>query len=618
MKEEKKARENSKTSCHDSREAPCSGDNGKIKLEGYSCPDFFDRRGLAVAVYEAVDEGKDFVFREFNRAGEKIELIKREDLLGKSVQDVFPSIGECGLFDGIVRVWQTGIPELHPPVYYRDNRIEGWRENYMYRLPSGEVVTVYDDVTEKKSAEGALKESKRKHTTLISNLQGMVYSCLNDGHWTMQFVSAGALELTGYSPEELVWNRVVSYGKIIHEEDRNKVWKIIRQNLETKSKFTLEYRIVTREGSIKWVWERGQGIFSENGELLGIEGFITDVSGMKQAEKVLEESEERYRMISEIISDYAYSFRVEPDGRLEKEWIVGGLENITGFTPEEISRRGGWSFLVHPDDTPVVRKRSEKLLAGLDDTSEFRIVRKDGTHRWLQDFARPVWNRAQGRVVRIYGAVRDITFRRQSEKALNETLDRLRRITGSIIEVIVAAVEARDPYTAGHQRRVGDLARAIATEMGLPPEEVEGIRIAGVIHDLGKISIPAEILSKPRQLTDMEFALMKEHPQKGYEILCEVDFDWPVADMVRQHHERLDGSGYPQGIEGDEIILGARILAVADVVEAMASHRPYRPNLGIEAALQEITSGRGVLYDPEVVDACLRLFKKKRYRLPTP
>jgi len=163
MKKEKKARENSKMSCHNSRGAPCSGDSGKIKSEGYSCPDFFDRRGLAVAVYEAVDNGKDFVFREFNKTGERIELVKREDLIGKSVQEVFPSISECGLFDGIVRVWQTGIPELHPPVYYRDSRIEGWRENYLYRLPSGEVVTVYDDVTEKKSAEGALRGDRFSH-----------------------------------------------------------------------------------------------------------------------------------------------------------------------------------------------------------------------------------------------------------------------------------------------------------------------------------------------------------------------------------------------------------------------------------------------------------------------
>lgn len=163
--------------------------------------------------------------------------------------------------------------------------------------------------------------------------------------------------------------------------------------------------------------------------------------------------------------------------------------------------------------------------------------------------------------------------------------------------------------------RVGDLARSIAFEMGIAPEDADGIRIAGIIHDLGKISVPAEILSKPRQLNDTEFALVKEHPRKGYEILKGVDFDWPIAEMIHQHHERIDGSGYPQGLKGDDIIQGARILAVADVVEAMASHRPYRPTMGIDAALEEISSKRGVFYDPDVVDACLRLFTEKNYRL---
>ncbi len=184
-----------------------------------------------------------------------------------------------------------------------------------------------------------------------------------------------------------------------------------------------------------------------------------------------------------------------------------------------------------------------------------------------------------------------------------------------MIQVIVMAVEARDPYTAGHQRRVGDLARAISVEMGVTPHDVEGIRVAGLIHDLGKISVPSEILSKPRKLNDTEFAIVKEHPQKGYEILKDVDFDWPVAQMVYQHHERLDGSGYPGGLKDGEILLQARIIAVADVVEAMASHRPYRPTLGIEEALKEIEANRGLLYDAAVVDACLDLFRIKGYQM---
>jgi putative nucleotidyltransferase with HDIG domain len=176
-------------------------------------------------------------------------------------------------------------------------------------------------------------------------------------------------------------------------------------------------------------------------------------------------------------------------------------------------------------------------------------------------------------------------------------------------------VEVKDPYTAGHQRRVTDLARAIATEMGLKKNQIEGIRTAGVIHDIGKIIVPSEILTKPSQLTEAEFEIIKTHPKVGYDILRDKEFPWPIAQIVYQHHERMDGSGYPLGISGPEILMEARVLAVADVVEAMASHRPYRPALGLDKALEEISKGKGQLYDPEVVDACLKIFKEKRYEL---
>jgi putative nucleotidyltransferase with HDIG domain len=176
-------------------------------------------------------------------------------------------------------------------------------------------------------------------------------------------------------------------------------------------------------------------------------------------------------------------------------------------------------------------------------------------------------------------------------------------------------VETRDPYTAGHQIRYADLARAISAEMGLPPEKIDGIRMAASIHDIGKLSIPAEILSKPTKLTEIEFKLIMEHARKGYEILKDVESSRPLAEIVYQHHERMDGSGYPRGLKGEEILMEARILAVADVVEAMASHRPYRPALGIDAALSEIEKNRGILYDEAVVDNCLRLFQEKGFQL---
>ncbi|MBV8033008.1 MAG: HD-GYP domain-containing protein [Betaproteobacteria bacterium] len=199
--------------------------------------------------------------------------------------------------------------------------------------------------------------------------------------------------------------------------------------------------------------------------------------------------------------------------------------------------------------------------------------------------------------------------------ALKDNQEKLRSALTATIEAIAATVETRDPYTAGHQRRVADLAAAIALEMGLPAEQVEGIHFGALIHDLGKVQIPAELLAKPTRLTKLEFELIKTHPQAGYEIVKGIQFPWKVAEMVHQHHERLDGSGYPQGLKGDQIALEARILAVADIVEAMASHRPYRPGLGVDVALAEIQKQRGTGLDPSAVDACVALFRSGRFTL---
>jgi len=207
----------------------------------------------------------------------------------------------------------------------------------------------------------------------------------------------------------------------------------------------------------------------------------------------------------------------------------------------------------------------------------------------------------------------DITERKRVEEELRQSYVKLQRALEGTVHTLVSAIEMRDPYTGHHQRRVTRLACAIARDMGLPEEQIEGLRMAGLIHDLGKITIPAEILSKPDPLDDLQFGLIKMHPQVGYDVLKEVDFPWPVAQIVLQHHERLDGSGYPQGLSDDEIMLEARILAVADVVEAMASHRPYRPPRGLDKALEEISQNRGILYDPEVVDVCLKLFTEKGF-----
>ncbi len=228
--------------------------------------------------------------------------------------------------------------------------------------------------------------------------------------------------------------------------------------------------------------------------------------------------------------------------------------------------------------------------------------------------------RLSGRKHGFYTIFQDISLHVANEKRigaiirdLNRTVSTLKKSWEQTIQVLAGVSEVRDPYTTGHQRRVAELARAIAEELGMDRKKTRQIELAALIHDIGKIEIPSEILSKPGRLSEVEYRLIRTHPAAAYKILQSIDVPWSLADIVYQHHERMDGSGYPNGLKGDEILMEARIISVADTVEAMSSHRPYRAAKGLEAALDEVTSRRGILFDPEAVDACLRLFREERF-----
>jgi len=283
------------------------------------------------------------------------------------------------------------------------------------------------------------------------------------------------------------------------------------------------------------------------------------------------------------------------------------MARILGYdAPEELldaqsdlARR----IYVNPEDRTKVIEQVQR--EGVVRGQEIQFYRRDGRKIWISRTMRIVRD-DQNNEPYLEGIVEDITEKKES-------VDRLRKALGGTVQAIASVVETKDPYTAGHQRRVADLARAMGTEMHLSSDQIEGLRMAGIIHDIGKISVPAEILSTPRRLTAIEFSLIKMHAQSGFDILKDVDFPWPIARMVLEHHERMDGSGYPNGLTGNDILLESRVLAVADVVEAMATHRPYRPALGLEAALEEINSKKGILYDPQVVSVCQRLFQDKNF-----
>ena len=256
------------------------------------------------------------------------------------------------------------------------------------------------------------------------------------------------------------------------------------------------------------------------------------------------------------------------------------------------------------------RQLRERAVAGEVYTGmEVRVRRKDGSPVDISVSTAPLRDEF-GAIVGLMAVVADISERKRMDKALRESLQKSRRIFDETIHALAEAVEKRDPYTSGHQQRVARLACAIAAEMGLAPEQIDGIGTAAIVHDIGKLSVPVEILSKPGKLSEAEQSILKTHPQAGYEILNGIEFPWPIARIIQQHHERLDGTGYPFGLREEAILPEAKILTVADVVEATASYRPYRPANGINAALAEITAYRGRRYTPEVVDACLAVFNK--------
>jgi len=247
-------------------------------------------------------------------------------------------------------------------------------------------------------------------------------------------------------------------------------------------------------------------------------------------------------------------------------------------------------------------------------TRELALKRRDGNPRTVAETVVAI--RFDSGAIRYFdGILEDITERKQAQLQLQQSLQRLQKTIKEIIQAMAYIGEVRDPYTAGHQRRVAQLSFEIAKMMGLQDQEYEGLTMAAFVHDIGKILVPADILSKPGKLTKPEFDMLKDHTRIGYEILKTIEFPWPIAKIVLQHHERENGSGYPAGLTGDQIIIEAKILAVADVVEAMSSHRPYRPALGVDKALEEINQNRGTLYDTHVVDACVKLFTDKGFNL---
>jgi len=458
------------------------------------------------------------------------------------------------------------------------------------------LVETFRDTSERRLAE---ENIKKQTDAMEAAIDGMAILDEND-HYV--YLNKAHATIYGYeSPEELTgksW-RVLYDPDVLQRFDQE-----IMPELGSKGIWHGEALGMKKDGS---TFPQEVSLTKiANGRLICI---VRDITDRKQAEGKIRESEILFRKVFE--DHAAVKLIIDPDtgdildaNRAAVDFYGWSHEQLTQMQVQEINT-------LSPEE---VKKEMKQVRDNERTHFEFRHRRADGSVRDVGVFSSKIEVNEKDL---IHSIIFDITDRKQAETNLQNMLDRLRNSVHTTIQVIVSTIESRDPYTAGHQIRTADLARAIATEIGLSENTIEGIRVAGSIHDIGKLSIPAEILSKPSQLTETQLGLIKEHPAKGYEILKDIDSSWPLAEIVYQHHERMDGSGYPRKLKGDEILLEARIMAVADVVEAMASHRPYRPALGIDAALEEIENNRGVLYDADVVDACLRLFREKDFTLET-
>ncbi|MDD5495045.1 MAG: PAS domain S-box protein, partial [Dehalococcoidia bacterium] len=456
-------------------------------------------------------------------------------------------------------------------------------------IVDGKIVGVYnvvEDISASRKAEEALMQSEEKYRSVVENALEIIF-IVQDG--VIKFINRRSGIMLGYTPEEAYSH---SFTDFIHPDDRQMVADRHARRLHGEElEDVYSFRVIGRERNEAWV-ELRSVLVDWEGKPATL-NFLSDITGRKRAEEALRRSEERYRTILDEMGEGYYEidakgnmvFINEAEARLygyAREDMLG--MNYKNFTPREL-----WSAQV-ATYVDVFRtgipKRLHPVIA----------LKKDGTNIYLEDSIFPIRDE-KGEMVGLRGIARDVTERKKSEEDLKKALDTINITLEGTIEAIAMMSELRDPYTAGHQRMVTELALAIADEVGLPHNHKQGLRVAGLLHDIGKVHVPSEILSKPGKLSALEMGLAKSHAEAGYEIVKAIKFPWPVCRIIVQHHERIDGSGYPHGLKRDEITLEARILAVADVVEAMMSHRPYRPALGPEKALDEITKNRGILYD---------------------
>lgn len=464
----------------------------------------------------------------------------------------------------------------------------------------GGVVT-FIDITEQLLIKDELKTSQRLLDSIIENIPVMVF--LKDAkNLRFEMFNKAGEALLGYARKDLIGKNDYDLFPKEQADSFTQNDRIVLQSHQLLE--TLEEKVKTANGDIRWLHTFKIGLYDKNNQATHLLGASLDITDRKHTEDSLRESEHKLAEAQRM----AHLGHWEQD--IATQQITCSNEVYRIYELNQYDFPGTQAALLkrtHPEDVHLVKAAyAASLNSHSPQQIEYRIVGNNGHIKYVQQKYEVVYD-SDNKPIKIKGTVQDVTTLKQAQQTLLEHQKVLENALEGTIHTVTMAVELRDPYTGGHQRRVADLACSIASKMGLDENRIHGVRLGAMIHDIGKIGIPAEILSKPSKLTPVEMQLVREHATMGFNILKDIQFPWPIAEIAHQHHERVDGTGYPNRLRGDAILLEARIVAVADVVESIASHRPYRPTLGLQAAIDEIKNNRGTLYDALAVDACLEI-----------